>query len=82
MRKEPVKGTIIGKSGSLYGSYNMAGYGVDKTGKPSSLFVQFVTDYHPPKRKSDDKPTIAPITQFETLFYKDVVKFSQAIPKK
>ena len=82
MRKEPVKGTIIGKSGSLYGSYNMAGYGVDKTGKPSSLFVQFVTDYHPPKRKSDEKPTIAPITQFETLFYKDVVKFSQAIPKK
>tara|TARA_Y100001956_G_C4126300_1_gene190275 strand:+ start:2395 stop:3822 length:1428 start_codon:yes stop_codon:yes gene_type:complete len=82
MRKEPVKGSIIGKSGSLYGSYNMAGFGTDASGKPSSLFVQFVTDYHLAKAKSDGKTTIAPITQFETLFYQDVIKFSQAIPKK
>jgi len=82
MRKEPIKGEITAKSGSLYGSSNMAGFGLDKQGKPSTLFVQFVADYHPPKTKSDSKPTVAPITQFETLFYKDVVKFSQAIPKK
>lgn len=82
MRKDPIKGAIIGKSGSLYGSYNMAGFGTDANGKPSSLFVQFVTDYHLAKAKSDEKPTIAPITQFETLFYRDVIKFSQAMPKK
>ncbi|MEZ8099766.1 serine-type D-Ala-D-Ala carboxypeptidase [Vibrio bivalvicida] len=82
MRKAPIKGELIAKSGSVYGSYNMAGYGLDNSGKPSTLFVQFVTDYHPPKTKGDDKPTIAPITKFETLFYKDIVNFSQAIPKK
>lgn len=82
MRKEPVVGTIIGKSGSLYGSYNMAGYGLDASGKPNSIFVQFVTDYFPPKRRSDAKPTVAPITQFETRFYTDVVKFSQAVAQK
>ncbi|NRF63725.1 serine-type D-Ala-D-Ala carboxypeptidase [Vibrio coralliilyticus] len=82
MRKEPIKGAFIAKSGSLYGSYNMAGFGLDSSGKPTTLFVQYVADYLPPKQKSDDKPTIAPITQFETLFYQDIVKFSQAIPKK
>ncbi|MCG9598093.1 serine-type D-Ala-D-Ala carboxypeptidase [Vibrio sp. Isolate25] len=82
MRKAPVKGAFIAKSGSLYGSYNMAGFGLDHSGKPSTLFVQYVADYLPPKKKSDGKPTIAAITQFETLFYKDIVKFSQAIPKK
>ncbi|MDA0129773.1 serine-type D-Ala-D-Ala carboxypeptidase [Vibrio sp. MarTm2] len=82
MRKSPVKGAIIGKSGSLYGSYNMAGFGTDASGEPKTLFVQFVTDYHQAKEKSEGKPTVAPITQFETLFYKDVISFSQAIPKK
>lgn len=82
MRQAPIKGELIAKSGSLYGSYNMAGYGLDKNGQPSTLFVQFVADYYPPKIKSDAQPTIAPITKFETLFYQDVVKFSQAMPKK
>ncbi|MCW8332246.1 serine-type D-Ala-D-Ala carboxypeptidase [Vibrio paucivorans] len=81
MRKAPIKGQIIAKSGSLYGSYNMAGYGLDKNGQPQSLFVQFVTDYYPIK-KSDGPAVVAPITQFETLFYQDVVQFSQAKPKK
>ncbi|WP_367987277.1 serine-type D-Ala-D-Ala carboxypeptidase [Vibrio sp. NTOU-M3] len=81
MRKSPIKGQLIAKSGSLYGSYNMAGYGLDQTGKPSSLFVQFVTDYHP-KKQSNAKPVAAPIVQFETLFYQDVIKFSQTISKK
>ena len=82
MRKGPIKGAIVAKSGSVYGSYNMAGFALDEKGKPKSLFVQFITDYHLKKAKSDDKPTIAPIVQFETLFYKDVIKFSQAITKK
>ncbi|NVD05739.1 serine-type D-Ala-D-Ala carboxypeptidase [Vibrio sp. JPW-9-11-11] len=82
MRKAPIKGELIAKSGSVYGSYNMAGFGLDKQGQPSTLFVQFVADYHPPKPSSDAPKRIAPITQFETLFYQEVIKFSQAMPKK
>ncbi|WP_059020118.1 serine-type D-Ala-D-Ala carboxypeptidase [Vibrio coralliirubri] len=80
MRKAPIQSNIIAKSGSLYGSYNMAGYGLDKAGKPSSLFVQFVRDYFP-EEQDPDKPVEAPITQFERAFYKDVVEFSQTQSK-
>ncbi|WP_241033776.1 serine-type D-Ala-D-Ala carboxypeptidase [Vibrio maerlii] len=76
MRKSPIKGNLIAKSGSLYGSSNMAGFGLDKQGKPSTLFVQFVTDYHPPKLDSN-KPVEAPIVSFEKAFYKQVVEQSQ-----
>lgn len=76
MRKAPIQGNIIAKSGSLYGSYNMAGYGLDKAGNPNSLFVQFVRDYFP-EEQDPDKPIEAPITQFERVFYTDVVEFSQ-----
>ncbi|MEZ9907140.1 serine-type D-Ala-D-Ala carboxypeptidase [Vibrio sp. 10N.261.51.A3] len=80
MRKAPIQGNIIAKSGSLYGSYNMAGYGLDKAGKPNSLFVQFVRDYFP-EEQDPDKPVEAPITQFERAFYEDVVEFSQTQSK-
>lgn len=76
MRKAPIQGSIIAKSGSLYGSYNMAGFGLDKAGNPNSLFVQFVRDYFP-EEQDPEKPVEAPITQFERAFYKDVVEFSQ-----
>ncbi|MBU2896333.1 serine-type D-Ala-D-Ala carboxypeptidase [Vibrio hepatarius] len=82
MRKEPIKGQIIAKSGSLYGSHNMAGFGLNHSGQPSTLFVQYIADYFPEKKNSDSLPTIAPITQFEKMFYRDVVSFSQDIPKK
>ncbi|WP_194439402.1 serine-type D-Ala-D-Ala carboxypeptidase [Vibrio sp. A621] len=81
MRNAPIQGQLIAKSGSVYGSYNMAGFGLDKSGKPSTLFIQFIADYLP-NNKGDDKPTIAPITQFEQLFYQDVLKYSQFSPKK
>ena len=81
MRKAPIKGQLIAKSGSLYGTHNMAGYGLDKNGKPNTLFVQFVSDYFPEKR-DDNNPVVPPITQFEKLFYQDIVSFSQAMPKK
>ncbi|WP_086026825.1 serine-type D-Ala-D-Ala carboxypeptidase [Vibrio sp. AND4] len=81
MRKAPIKGQLIAKSGSLYGTYNMAGYGLDKNGKPNTVFVQFVSDYFPEKR-DDNKPAVPPITQFEKQFYQDIVNFSQATPKK
>ncbi|MBO0217355.1 serine-type D-Ala-D-Ala carboxypeptidase, partial [Vibrio sp. Vb2880] len=76
-----IKGQLIAKSGSIYGTYNMAGYGLDKNGQPNTIFVQFVSDYFPEKG-DDNTPVIAPITDFEQLFYNDIVNFSQAIPKK
>lgn len=80
MRKAPIKGNIIAKSGSLYGSYNMAGFGLDKSGNPNSIFVQFVRDYFPEK-PDPDRPVEAQITLFERAFYKDVVEFSQTQSK-
>ncbi|MEZ9040515.1 MULTISPECIES: serine-type D-Ala-D-Ala carboxypeptidase [unclassified Vibrio] len=80
MRKAPIQGNITAKSGSLYGTYNMAGYGLDESGKPNSLFVQFIRDYFP-EEQDPDRPVEAPITQFERAFYKDVVEFSQTQSK-
>ncbi len=81
MRNAPIKGQLIAKSGSLYGTHNMAGYGLDKQGKPNTLFVQFVSDYFP-EEQDDSQPVVAPITDFETLFYRDIVNFSQSTPEK
>ncbi len=80
MRSAPIKGQLIAKSGSLYGTHNMAGYGLDKQGKPNTIFVQFVSDYFP-EEKEDSQPVAAPITDFEKLFYNDIVNFSQSIPE-
>jgi D-alanyl-D-alanine carboxypeptidase/D-alanyl-D-alanine-endopeptidase (penicillin-binding protein 4) len=79
MRHAPIKGHLAAKSGTLYGSYNMAGYSVDASGTPKALFVQFVTDYYPqqkgPKKKDGVTNTIPPIFQFEQTFYNDVVSY-------
>ncbi len=80
MRNAPIKGQLIAKSGSLYGTYNMAGYGLDKQGKPNTVFVQFVSDYFP-EEKENTQPVTAPITDFEKLFYSDIVSFSQSLAK-
>ncbi len=81
MRKAPIKGQLIAKSGSLYGTYNMAGYGLNEQGKPNTIFVQFISDYFPQERDDNQPPVLAPITHFEQLFYNDIVNFSHAIPK-
>lgn len=75
MRKAPIKGQILGKSGSIFGSHNMVGYGLNSEGTPAATFVQFISDYHytPPESSA---PSTSPITQFEQAFYSDVIKFS------
>ncbi|WP_086983137.1 serine-type D-Ala-D-Ala carboxypeptidase [Vibrio aphrogenes] len=70
MRKAPIKGQIVAKSGSLFATHNMAGFVVDEQGQPATIFVQLVTDYHPQANTS----TIAPITQFETALYQNLIK--------
>ncbi len=75
MRKDPIKGHLQAKSGSLYGSYNMAGYSLDESGKPKATFVQFVTDYYPEKR-DDESNTTPAIFQFEKAFYRDLLNLT------
>ncbi|XHF86673.1 serine-type D-Ala-D-Ala carboxypeptidase [Vibrio sp. HN007] len=76
MRNNPIKGHLKAKSGSLYGSYNMAGYVLSDNGKPKATFVQFVTDYYPPKKSDDEVITTPAIFQFEKAFYQDLITLS------
>ncbi len=76
MRSSIVRGHLSAKSGSLYGSYNMAGYGLDKKGQPQVLFVQFVTDYFPDD-KAETVQTPSPLEQFEEQLYRDIIQMSQ-----
>lgn len=75
MRSTDIKGRLIAKSGSLYGSHNMAGFGLDKSGTPKTIFVQFVTDYFP----GEDKKSLPlrPLTHFEKVLYRDIVNESR-----
>lgn len=72
MRKPPIKGAIIAKSGSLYATHNMAGFGLNKSGKPTTLFVQLVSDYFPEKEDNSTE-----LKKFEQGFYQYVVEKSQ-----
>lgn len=76
MRKEPIKGNIHSKSGSLFGSHNMAGFvGLDN--KAPQLFVQFVADYHPIAAKEGALPVERPIDTFEKSFYQELIELSK-----
>ncbi|MUL01979.1 serine-type D-Ala-D-Ala carboxypeptidase [Aliivibrio fischeri] len=76
MRKEPIKGSMKSKSGSLFGSYNMAGF-VGLENKDPQLFVQFVADYHPIAAKEGAIPVERPIDSFEKSFYQELIKLSE-----
>lgn len=80
MRAPQISGQIKAKSGSLYGTYNMAGFVMDENQRPKTLFVQFVTDYFPPK----SNPEVAvepPIIQFETQLYQELIQFNRLASK-
>ncbi|EKF9594505.1 serine-type D-Ala-D-Ala carboxypeptidase [Vibrio cholerae] len=80
MRAPQISGQIKAKSGSLYGTYNMAGFVMDENQRPKALFVQFVTDYFPPK----SNPEVAvepPIIQFETQLYQELIQFNRLASK-
>ncbi|USD59932.1 serine-type D-Ala-D-Ala carboxypeptidase [Vibrio sp. SCSIO 43140] len=80
MRKAPIKGALVAKSGSLFGTYNMMGFGLGSKGERESLFVQFVTDYHPQK-PTTSKPVESPLTQFEKAYYRQVVDYSFSLER-
>ncbi|KXF79675.1 serine-type D-Ala-D-Ala carboxypeptidase [Enterovibrio coralii] len=68
VRYAPIKTRLAAKTGSLYGSYNLAGILKNQQGK-DVLVVQLVTNYHIPA--SEDRPdnVASPITQFERELY-------------
>ena len=76
MRKAPIKGSMKSKSGSLFGSYNMAGF-VGLENKDPQLFVQFVADYHPVAATKGATPIERPIDTFEKSFYQELIKLSK-----
>ncbi|SDH25929.1 D-alanyl-D-alanine carboxypeptidase / D-alanyl-D-alanine-endopeptidase (penicillin-binding protein 4) [Vibrio xiamenensis] len=79
MRRAPVQSNIVAKSGSLYGSHNMAGFALDSFGKPKTMFVQYVTDYYPQPTQS---ATQTPLALFEQQLYERIINASQATAKK
>ncbi|WP_064605819.1 serine-type D-Ala-D-Ala carboxypeptidase [Photobacterium sp. J15] len=69
IRHQPLSGQIAAKSGSLFGTHNLAGFITTKSGK-QLMFVHLVSNYHPPE-KDDDAPKVAPpIEQFERELYR------------
>nr|WP_073580331.1 serine-type D-Ala-D-Ala carboxypeptidase [Vibrio quintilis] len=81
MQMSSIKGHLAAKSGSIYGSYNMAGYGLNAQGSPTVLFVQFISDYFPEITPEQDKKDRS-LEDFEEKFYSDIIQKSQIVSRK
>lgn len=68
LRGDDLKGKVKGKTGSLYGTFNIGGIMATKTGRPL-LFVQMVTNYHHPDYHRHEKREIR---AFERKFYQSL----------
>lgn len=68
LRTDELKGRVKGKTGSLYGTYNIAGILKTHTGK-DVLFVQLVTNYHHPDYHKHHKREIR---RFERKLYQSL----------
>ncbi|WP_244904112.1 D-alanyl-D-alanine carboxypeptidase/D-alanyl-D-alanine endopeptidase [Salinivibrio kushneri] len=72
IRHAPIKGRLKAKSGSLYGSFNLAGILEDDSGK-QHIVVQLVSHYHP-EEDAQPENVPSPITQFEREFYMALIR--------
>ncbi|MEM6582944.1 MAG: serine-type D-Ala-D-Ala carboxypeptidase [Pseudomonadota bacterium] len=69
MREQPLLGQIRAKSGSLYGTHNLAGLLEAQSGQ-TLLFIQMISNYFPQER-DESLPVIAPpIETFERNLYR------------
>jgi D-alanyl-D-alanine carboxypeptidase/D-alanyl-D-alanine-endopeptidase (penicillin-binding protein 4) len=68
LRTDALKGKVRGKTGSLYGTYNLAGILTTQSGR-HLLFVQMVTNYHHPEYHRHDKREIR---RFERKLYQSL----------
>lgn len=75
VRHAPLKQRLAAKTGSLYGSYNLAGVLKNDKGK-DILVVQLVTNYHLPENTSRPSNQASPITQFERELYQALLTSS------
>jgi len=80
MRAPQISGQMKAKSGSLYGTYNMVGFVIDEHHRPTTLFVQFVTDYFPPQNGTEAAVEPA-IVQFETQLYQELIQRNRLASK-
>ncbi|MGF1732845.1 serine-type D-Ala-D-Ala carboxypeptidase [Photobacterium kasasachensis] len=71
IRHQPLQGKIAAKSGSLFGTYNLAGLITAQSGK-QLLFVQFVTNYHPEEPVEEAPKVAPPIEHFERELYRSL----------
>lgn len=68
MNQPPLKGHIAAKTGSLYGTYNLAGRLQTRAGR-SLLFVQIVSNYIPLEKRDGRRPVLLfEKTLYESLF--------------
>lgn len=69
LRTESLKGKVRGKTGTLYGTYNIAGILTTQDGTPL-LFVQMVTNYHHPEYHRHEKREIRSFERklYQTLY--------------
>lgn len=68
VRYAPLKTRLTAKTGSLYGSYNLAGI-LKNQRDQDVLVVQLVTNYHIPETEERADNIASPITQFERELY-------------
>jgi len=68
LRTDELRHRVKGKTGSLYGTFNIGGVLTAKTGK-DLLFVQLVTNYHHPDYHRHEKREIR---RFERKFYQSL----------
>ncbi|MFD2179873.1 serine-type D-Ala-D-Ala carboxypeptidase [Veronia pacifica] len=73
VRKSPIKGRLRAKTGTLFGSYNLAGLMETVNGKPL-LVAQLVANYHVPESESNAPRGPSPISQFEYALYNALFK--------
>ena len=68
LRTDELRNNVKGKTGSLFGTFNIAGVLTAKTGK-DLLFVQLVTNYHHPDFHRHEKREIR---RFERKLYQSL----------
>ncbi|RXJ73804.1 serine-type D-Ala-D-Ala carboxypeptidase [Veronia nyctiphanis] len=73
VRKYPIKGKLRAKTGTLFGSYNLAGLIETESGKPL-LVAQLVANYHLPESEKPTPRGASPISQFEYALYHALFK--------
>lgn len=71
MQGDALKGRVMGKTGTLYGTFNIAGVMNSQSGRPL-LFVQLVTSYHHPDYHRHEKREIR---AFERKLYQSLYSY-------